>query len=177
MITVAVLWLACAKTDPSPHAATDVVEEATAAAEQAAEEATAEPTETEPELPISGVGQPPFQVGGPGRVLPPDADPQQVYEACRERVEGPEAAGECATDEDCVAVGCSTEMCVASSQSGLMSTCERLPCFTVLSSCGCNEGLCTWTVSAPEIPDEVPEGSGVKSPESQPAGDGAEALE
>ena len=179
MSTTALFWLACAKNDPAPHAAQEVVEEAVATATAEAEEAAPEPTETtEPELPISGTGQPPFQVGGPGRqMLPPDADPTQVYEACRERVEGPEAAGECTTDADCVAVGCSQEMCVATTQSGLVSTCERLPCFSVLDACGCVEGLCSWSVKAPEpvTPEGSPEGEGANGAESQPAGDGAEA--
>ena len=176
MITTALFWLACAKTDPAPHAAQEVVEEVATAVAEA--EAEAPPADAEPELPISGVGQPPFQVGGPGRqMLPPDADPTQVYEACRERVEGPETAGECSTDADCVAVGCSQEMCVAASQSGLMSTCERLPCFSVLDACGCVEGLCSWSVKAPEpeTPEVPAEGGAVNPAESQPTGDGVEA--
>ena len=76
------------------------------------------------------------------------ADPQALYEACRERVEGPEKAGECETDADCVAVGCSHEMCVAAASArGLASGCEIQPCFQVLESCGCQEGVCRWTVS------------------------------
>ncbi len=38
--------------------------------------------------------------------------PEALYESCRSRVEGRESAAECETDEDCMATGCSGEVCV-----------------------------------------------------------------
>ena len=85
------------------------------------------------------------------------SDPQAAYEQCRERVEGPESDGECTTDSDCTTGGCSGELCATpASLEGMMSTCEMLPCFRVLDSCGCNEGRCSWTVAAPKAGEGPP---------------------
>lgn len=72
----------------------------------------------------------------------------ELYGACRERVERPEKDGECASDADCVASGCSQELCTskAAAAEGLMSTCEMRPCFKVLDACGCVEGRCSWSL-------------------------------
>lgn len=84
-------------------------------------------------------------------------DPQALYGQCRERVEGPEAQGECATDADCARGGCSQEVCATpASLAGMMSTCEVLPCFQVLQDCGCHDGRCTWTVAAPAADPQAP---------------------
>lgn len=73
--------------------------------------------------------------------------PAALYERCRDRVEGREVAGECASDADCMATGCSGEVCVTKeTAAGMMTTCEILPCFGVLDACGCVEGRCTWSV-------------------------------
>lgn len=62
-------------------------------------------------------------------------------------------AGECDTDADCVATGCSGEVCLARANAeGLVTTCEVLPCFGVLEACGCIEGSCSWSVGAAEPP-------------------------
>ncbi len=43
-------------------------------------------------------------------------NPAELYAGCRDRVEGEgEAPGECAVDGDCVAAGCSREVCVPAS--------------------------------------------------------------
>ncbi len=89
-------------------------------------------------------GDPGTQVPAPG-----GTDPQALYAQCKERVEGPQAAGECKTDADCTTGGCSSEICATpAALEGMMSTCEIQPCFAVLDSCGCHDGMCTWTVAA-----------------------------
>jgi len=76
-------------------------------------------------------------------------DPGALYAQCRERVEGPEADGECSADADCAAGGCSGEICApAHALDGVMGSCEVLPCFSVLDRCGCVEGRCAWSVKA-----------------------------
>jgi eight-cysteine-cluster-containing protein len=78
--------------------------------------------------------------------------PREAYEGCRDRVEGEDTPGECATDADCAPAGCGHEMCIPAARAGdVMSTCEVLPCFAVLDTCGCHAGVCTWTVKA-ELP-------------------------
>ena len=89
---------------------------------------------------------------------PAPADPAALYASCRERVEGPEADGECATDADCAAAGCSREVCVsAATAAQIMTACDVEECFAVLSSCGCQAGRCQWLVAAtpPSAPGEV----------------------
>lgn len=71
----------------------------------------------------------------------------ELYGACEARVEGSSTPGECHTDADCSRAGCSQEVCVPTREAAeVMSTCERLPCFNTLDTCGCHEGLCTWTL-------------------------------
>ncbi len=102
----------------------------------------------------------PIMVGGAAAAAVGSKSPSELYEQCKARVEGPEKAGECTTDEDCTKAGCSSEACVskATAAEGYMTGCEVLPCFAVLESCGCQEGLCTWTIT----PDEA-------EPEPEPA--------
>ena len=92
-----------------------------------------------------------------------------LYTECLDRVEGTDRAGECVADSDCKAAGCSGEVCVnAVDACGIMTTCEVLPCFQVLESCGCvfpsssdagapkEGGVCQWTLGTrggrPAIP-------------------------
>ncbi|RME20765.1 MAG: hypothetical protein D6798_19730 [Deltaproteobacteria bacterium] len=76
-------------------------------------------------------------------------DPAALYAQCRQRVEEPEADGECVTDGDCAVGGCSGEVCApARALEGRMGSCEVLPCFSVLDRCGCVEGRCSWTIKA-----------------------------
>ena len=77
----------------------------------------------------------------------PTADPLDLYNSCKERVEGRETPGECTSDADCVKAGCSGEVCVAAElAAGMMTTCEVRPCFAALDACGCVEGLCRWSL-------------------------------
>ena len=86
--------------------------------------------------------------------------PQALYERCRSRVEGRESAGECETDADCMATGCSGEVCLTKEMAqGLATTCEMLPCFEVLDTCGCVEGVCSWSLK-----DSVPAGKTIPVP-------------
>jgi eight-cysteine-cluster-containing protein len=79
----------------------------------------------------------------------PVPTPAEVYASCRARVEGEETPGECATDADCSPAGCSQEVCgPARSAGSVTTTCEILPCFSVLDTCGCHAGVCTWTIKA-----------------------------
>ena len=83
-----------------------------------------------------------------------------MYEQCRDRVEGRQMPSECTTDADCVATGCSGEVCLPRSMAdGLVTTCEVLPCFAVLDSCGCVEGSCSWSVK-----DDHAAGGGIPVP-------------
>jgi eight-cysteine-cluster-containing protein len=76
-------------------------------------------------------------------------DPVELYQSCKTRVEGPEETGECRIDADCATAGCSGEVCATKEAvAGLMSTCEVRPCFAALDTCGCIEGVCSWTLKS-----------------------------
>ena len=95
------------------------------------------------------VEAPPLKLLTPLKSPNPISDnPQELYETCKTRVEGASVAGECQSDADCAAVGCSSEVCVSTvtAASGLNTTCEVLPCFSILDSCGCVEGICSWAL-------------------------------
>ncbi len=72
-------------------------------------------------------------------------DAAGLYQGCLDRVELPEADGECAVDADCQRAGCSGETCAALG-ADRMTTCEVRLCFHVLDSCGCEEGRCRWSL-------------------------------
>ena len=77
----------------------------------------------------------------------------ELYGACRARVEGASTPGECNADSGCARAGCSQEVCVpVSAVAEIQTTCERLPCFQTLDTCGCHQGTCTWTLKDPAIP-------------------------
>ena len=77
----------------------------------------------------------------------PLKDPAGAYAQCKERVEGPETAGECSTDADCAKAGCSKEVCVSTATAAdFNTTCDTQACFRALDSCGCVEGVCSWTL-------------------------------
>lgn len=91
----------------------------------------------------------------------PPLDAAQLYGMCRDRVEGPESDGECASDEDCVAVGCSSEICTTRDKgAGMMSTCDNKPCYAALDTCGCAAGRCQWSLKdgpiEPTLPIQLP---------------------
>lgn len=90
--------------------------------------------------------------------------PEELYAACRERVEGMEKADECKVDADCASAGCGGEVCVTvAEKANVITTCEERPCFQVLDTCGCHEGKCTWTVKA-EVPAPTPGPAGALPP-------------
>lgn len=96
------------------------------------------------------VPSPPPQTAPTSPVVesPTPQDAASLYNACLQRVEGSEVAGECTVDADCAVAGCSREVCLPAAKAPeVITTCEVLPCFSVLSSCGCKEGLCNWTVT------------------------------
>ncbi len=97
-------------------------------------------------------------VDAPAPAPPPveQATPTALDDQCHDRLELPEAAGECTTDADCGPVGCGKEVCTtAKAGAEVMSTCEDRPCFKVLDACGCHDGKCTWTLKA-EAPAAAP---------------------
>ena len=107
-----------------------------------------DPVETVEKVEISN-DAPPLKLLQPLKTPNPITDnPESLYETCRVRVEGSSESGECKTDADCATAGCSSEVCVskATAASGLNTTCEVLPCFSVLDSCGCIEGTCSWAL-------------------------------
>lgn len=102
--------------------------------------------------------------------LAPDAlastlqSPLAIHDRCRDRVELPEAGGECTTDADCAKAGCSGEVCTTTRAAAeLVTSCERETCFDVLDTCRCQAGTCGWTV-------RIPEGALQKLPVPPPVG-------
>jgi len=95
--------------------------------------------------------------GEPPLILKPLEDfvpdnPALLYAECGERIEGHgETPGECESDGDCVAAGCSREVCVPLSMANeTYTTCETRLCFMAVDRCGCTEeGLCRWTLKEP----------------------------
>ena len=122
-----------------------------------------------------GVPPPPAEAGPPGLLdVRPDGVPEvtfseepappalpppsplgaeQLYAACRDRVEGAQVPGECLADTDCAPAGCSQEVCVPAAKApDVVTTCEILPCFSVLDACGCHDAQCSWTLKEPAPP-------------------------
>lgn len=101
--------------------------------------------------------------------------PGEMYAACRDRLEGEQSSGECMVDADCGRAGCSQEVCLPARKAGdVVTTCEILPCFRAVETCGCHEGQCTWTVRA----DLPPAGRrpGADAPGLEAPGSGAPAA-
>jgi eight-cysteine-cluster-containing protein len=77
-------------------------------------------------------------------------DKESLYAACKDRVENPQEAGECTADADCARTGCGSEVCTTSAAAkGFMTTCDARYCYQVLDTCGCHEGVCSWTLKDP----------------------------
>ena len=88
----------------------------------------------------------------------PTQPPMDLYAACRERVEGSEKPQECTKTADCKTVGCSGEVCVPVELEEQLTTCEVLPCYSVLDKCGCIDGFCRWSLrSVGEVIEPVSE--------------------
>jgi len=91
--------------------------------------------------------------GDAGKPAPPNfggnvdvsGDPKGSFEKYRDRLEGQEAAGECAADSECAPAGCSQEVCVPAGAE-ITTTCEVLPVYTILDTCGCVETKCQWSL-------------------------------
>jgi eight-cysteine-cluster-containing protein len=82
--------------------------------------------------------------------------PAELYASCKDRMENPQAAGECKADADCAKAGCSMEVCTTAAQSKEINTiCDSKPCFKVVDACGCHDGMCTWTLKS-EVPPAAP---------------------
>jgi len=108
--------------------------------------------EAPPEVPEDPPEAPPPPPPEPEVKLP---SPDKLYAMCQDRVEKPQADGECTTDEDCVRAGCSSEVCTtAASAAELTTTCEDKLCFKALDTCGCVEGVCSWSL-VDELPDNA----------------------
>jgi eight-cysteine-cluster-containing protein len=108
------------------------------------EQPATEPVATEPG------GEAPQAGGEPTGNAP--KTPQELYAECKDRVEGPETAGECKTDADCARAGCGQEVCTTGKMAAeVMTTCEMRLCFDVLDTCGCHDGVCSWALKA-EVP-------------------------
>lgn len=110
-------------------------------------EAAPEAAPAAPETPVAPVILGEAGPAGETTVLPTlPADPAAADLACRQRVEGTSTEGECKVDADCARAGCSQEVCVtAAAAPTLNTTCEKLPCFAELNTCGCVAGTCSWT--------------------------------
>ncbi len=80
----------------------------------------------------------------------PPSSPDERYAACRDRVEGPEAPGECGSDGDCARAGCGDHVCTTTVAAlGLTTTCDVPDCADLLDVCGCHDGRCTWSLRTP----------------------------
>lgn len=110
--------------------------------------------------------KPPTPAEQPADIPPPppplssqeNATPASLYAECKDRVEQPQTEGECTKDEDCATGGCGQEVCTtAVAAAELMTTCEARLCFQVLDTCGCNDGVCSWSLK-----DEIPQGADLK---------------
>ena len=116
--------------------------------------------------PVAGEPTEPVEAPAPPPLVEPGQEktPAELYAECEQRVEGTQQAGECTTDADCARAGCSQEVCVtASAAADVMTTCEIKPCFQVLDTCGCHDGVCSWTLKA-----EAPKGRTIPKPEDAP---------
>jgi len=81
--------------------------------------------------------------------------PKELYAQCEERVEQPQADGECDNDADCARAGCASEVCTTTaSAEEITTTCEDKLCFKILDTCGCVEGVCAWKILE-ELPDNA----------------------
>jgi eight-cysteine-cluster-containing protein len=95
-------------------------------------------------------------IGGSPTPVPVSQSPEELYKSCEPRVEGPSTPNECTKDSDCASTGCSNEVCMLATKAAeIMTTCDIQICFSVLSSCGCKEGLCSWTIAANARPMPV----------------------
>ena len=111
----------------------------------------------------------PAPLGDEGRVVqaggtaPADApplplpSPEELYATCEARVEGPSVEGECASDADCGTAGCAAEVCTTrTAAADVTTTCENKLCFSILDTCGCVDGQCSWSIKDAVPPEALP---------------------
>lgn len=106
----------------------------------------------EPTAPAAPAPPEPPVVQEPAALPAASPSAAELYTACHDRMELPEADGECNTNADCAPIGCGGEVCAKAGTTGLMFTCEDRPCFHVVEACGCHAGRCNWSLS-----DDPPE--------------------
>ena len=61
---------------------------------------------------------------------------------------GSSTEGSCSEDDDCVAGGCSGQVCASKNEEPIMTTCEYTECYDAEKygvSCVCAEGKCRWS--------------------------------
>jgi eight-cysteine-cluster-containing protein len=106
----------------------------------------AAPVVDAPDASSPAVGPPPVGLSRP--LGEEGLSAAEQYAMCKTRVEGSDTPQECSTDDDCQRAGCSQEMCISETEAamGIMSTCEIRPCYAVLKACGCQDGICAWSV-------------------------------
>ncbi len=143
LVLVLPLLLACGNknaTPAHPEEGTEAPAPPTEAVADADGEPQAPPDEAEPEP----------------EPEPAKPTPESLYAECKDRVEGRQKEGECTTDADCKAAGCGSEVCTTVAEAAqVMTTCEARLCFKVLDTCGCHDGMCTWTLKE-QVPDLPP---------------------
>jgi eight-cysteine-cluster-containing protein len=105
---------------------------------------------------------PPRSDVAPALLAPPaPPSPEELYAMCEARVEEPRVDGECVSDEDCATAGCAGEVCTTTAGAAdVMTTCENKLCFSILDTCGCIDGQCSWSIK-----DAVPaDATGIPRP-------------
>jgi len=167
-ILVSCLLVSCGGASPPPATATPPSSEESEA--PAPEAPSAEKTEEAADPGTHAEASTDAEAAATPDEIPATSNASALFEECRTRVEGREKDGECQSDDDCSRAGCSSEVCVTTSLAAeVMTTCEVLPCFAVLDTCGCVEGRCSWSLVADGAATMgVPEG-GNALPQSLPA--------
>jgi len=106
---------------------------------------------------------PPLSDGTPARASDDELSPkkmpspEELYAMCEARVEEPRVDGECTSDADCGTAGCAGEVCTTKAATAdVMTTCENKICFSILDTCGCVDGQCSWSIKAAVPPEATP---------------------
>ncbi len=81
-------------------------------------------------------------------ITEPEEEPaiEEDMEEAEEETELEPEGTDCSVDSDCVIAGCSSHLCVPTSLSDVVTTCEYLEEYDCLplSTCGCVNGQCAW---------------------------------
>lgn len=151
---IALLLVACATLESPPPSAVDAGQPNSLTSDPPGVRPADDPPgpATEPPVAHDPAVEPPAPIApdpsGSAPATPAISAGRALYESCRDRMESPEADGECVKDADCARTGCGSEVCTTASAAaaGLATTCEVLPCFGAVDTCGCHAGRCQWTV-------------------------------